>query len=74
MVQVYEKPELENIVEHEEVFIVIPEKISITVEKKEEQKLHKKLKLFKTHKKAININNVKRNLDTKMYTNRLVMR
>ncbi len=73
MVQVYKKLELEEIVEPEEVFIVIPEKI-VTIEKKEEQKPQKKLKLFKKHKKVIDINKVKRNLEAKMYTNRFLMR
>lgn len=73
MVQVYKKTELEEAVEQEEVFIVTPEKI-VTMEKKVEQKVHKKSKFFKKRKKTIDINNVKRNLDAKMYTNRFPMR
>jgi hypothetical protein len=73
IVQVYETSDLEDIVEKEEVFIVIPEK-KVSVEKKEEQKPQKKSRLFKKHKKAINIYNVKKNLDAKMYTNRFIVR
>ena len=73
MVQAYKKTELENLVELEEVFIVIPEK-KVSVEKKEEFKPQKKSKLFKKHKKAIDINKVKSNIDAKLYINRFGIR
>ena len=67
MVQVFEKADLEEYIEKDVVFVVIPEK-KIIVKKKEEQKHKKK------HKKTIDITKVRRNLDTKMYSNRFVMR
>ncbi|MHA2037486.1 MAG: hypothetical protein ACW98X_13710 [Promethearchaeota archaeon] len=73
MVQVYEEPEFEESVEQEEVFVVIPEKVIIEV-KKEELKPQKTSKLFKRNKKPIDINKVKNSIDTKLYTNRFVMR
>ncbi len=73
MVQVYEKPELEEIMKQEEIFVVIPEKV-IVEEKKEEVKPQKKSKLFKKRNKPIDINKVKNRLDAKMYTNRFVVR
>ena len=67
MVQVFQKADLEEYVEKKVVFVVIPEK-KIILKKKEEQKHKKK------YKKTIDINKVKRNLNTKMYSNRFVMR
>jgi hypothetical protein len=73
MVQVYEKPEIDDFVEQEEGYIVVPEQ-KTTVEKKEELKPQKKSRLFKKHKKAICIDKLKRNLNAQIYTNRFVMR
>ncbi|MHA2037847.1 MAG: hypothetical protein ACW98X_15535 [Promethearchaeota archaeon] len=73
VVQEYEKSELEEFVKQEDVFVVIPEKV-IVEEKKEEKKPQKKLKLFKRHKKPIDVNKIKNNIYSKMYTNRFIVR
>ena len=73
MVQIIEKADMEQFLEEELVFVVIPEK-KTKLEKNEEQKLKKKSKLLKKYRKIIDINNVKGNLDTKMYSNRFVIR
>ncbi len=73
MVQVLEKKELENLVEQEEIFIVIPEQ-EIEIAEKEEQKPEKKSRLFRKHKKAVCIDKIKRNLDSNVYRNRFIMR
>ena len=73
MVQVYEKSELEEFVEQEEIFVVIPEE-KTSVDKKEELQTPKKLRLYRKHKKTIGIDKVKKNIHAQMYTNRFVIR
>ncbi|MHA2128058.1 MAG: hypothetical protein ACXACO_22120 [Promethearchaeota archaeon] len=73
MVQILEKKDLDDIAKVEEVYVVIPEK-EAEVKVIEEKKPKKKSRLFKKHKKAVNINNVKRNVDSNMYRNRFAMR
>ena len=74
MVQIFDKTELEQ----EEIFIIIPEKEEIKekIEEKVEQKPKKKLfkRYSKSHEKQIDINKARRNLDTKMYANKFLMR
>lgn len=73
MVQIFEKTELEQ----KEIFVIIPEKEEIK-EKIEEKVKKPKKKLFKryskSHEKQIDINKARRNLDTKMYANKFLMR
>ncbi|MFW9941849.1 MAG: hypothetical protein ACFFFT_12475 [Candidatus Thorarchaeota archaeon] len=69
MVQVFEKPDLREIIEQEEIFVVIPENIT-DIEKEEELRPKKKSKVLKYNKYMISIDKVKRNLDTKLYYNR----
>jgi hypothetical protein len=73
MVQILEKKDLDNISKKEEIYVVIPEK-EVKVEVIEEKKPKKKSRLFKKHKKSINIDKINRNLDAKLYTNRFSMR
>lgn len=73
MVQIFDKTELEQ----KEIFVIIPEKEEIK-EKIEEKVKKPKKKLFKryskSHEKQIDINKARRNLDTKMYANKFLMR
>lgn len=73
MVQIFDKTELEQ----KEIFFIIPEKEEIK-EKIEEKVKKPKKKLFKryskSHEKQIDINKARRNLDTKMYANKFLMR
>ena len=73
MVQIFEKTDLEK----KKIFVIIPEKEEIK-EKIEEKVKKPKKKLFKryskSHEKQIDINKARRNLDTKMYANKFLMR
>jgi hypothetical protein len=73
MVQVYDKAEIDEFVEPEEIIIVVPEEKTI-VKEKEEIEVKKRPRFRRKHKKAICIDRVKRNLDAQIYTNRFVMR
>ena len=72
MVQILERKKLEELVELEEKYIVIP-KNGAKEEEVEEQKADKKSRLFKKHKKTISIDKVKRNIDANIYRNRFIM-
>jgi len=69
MDQILEKKKLEILIKPEEIYVVIP-KNEVKEEKVEEQKAHKKLRLFTKHKKTISIEKVKGNIDAKIYRNR----
>lgn len=73
MVFVLERPELENIIEQEEIIFVIP-KEEIKIKEIDEKIPEKKSSLFKKHNRDISINDVKRKLDTNLYRNRIAMR
>jgi hypothetical protein len=74
MVQIFDKAELKQ----KEIFVVVPdekkieEKIEEKVEKKPKKKLFKKYS--KSPESKIDVNKVRRNIDSKMYTNRYMIR
>ena len=73
MVQVLERKKLKDLVKLEEIYVVISENEAIE-EKIKVQKVDKKSRLFKNHKKTISIEKVKRNIDANIYRNRFIMR